>query len=163
MAVETKPAKAKTTNTGKIVQIIGPVLDVRFEEGHLPEIYHAVTVKHPEGHQVIAEVQQHLGNNWVRAVAMSSTDGLRRGMDVVDTRAPITMPVGPGTLGRLRLTITSQAGSDWAWSASSWHGRARRNRSFPSARRPARKCCRGFPRYAWRERRRSPAARSGRA
>ncbi|TMD60428.1 MAG: F0F1 ATP synthase subunit beta [Chloroflexi bacterium] len=101
MAVETKPAKAKTTNTGKIVQIIGPVLDVRFEEGHLPEIYHAVTVKHPEGHQVIAEVQQHLGNNWVRAVAMSSTDGLRRGMDAVDTQAPITMPVGPGTLGRL--------------------------------------------------------------
>ena len=105
MAVETKQAKAKTKNVGKIVQIIGPVLDVQFEEGKLPEIYHAIAVQHPEGHEVIAEIQQHLGNNWVRAVAMSSTDGLRRGMDVVDTGAPITMPVGPGTLGRLLNVI----------------------------------------------------------
>ena len=101
MAVETRDAKVKTRNVGKIVQIIGPVLDVQFEEGKLPEIYHAITVRHPEGHDVLAEVQQHLGNNWVRAVAMSSTDGLRRGMEALDTSAPITMPVGPGTLGRL--------------------------------------------------------------
>src|SRR5919202_1026619 len=101
MAVDTKQPKTKSKNVGKIVQIIGPVLDVQFEEGKLPEIYHAVTVRHPEGNDVVAEVQQHLGNNWVRAVAMSSTDGLRRGMDAADTGAPMTMPVGPGTLGRL--------------------------------------------------------------
>src|ERR671925_548029 len=102
MAVQTRDGKVKTgENVGKIVQIIGPVLDVQFEEGRLPEIYHAVKVRHPEGNDVIGEVQQHLGNNWVRAIAMSSTDGLRRGMEVVDTGAPITMPVGPGTLGRL--------------------------------------------------------------
>src|SRR5919202_4530882 len=101
MAVETKQPKTKSKNVGKIVQIIGPVLDVQFEEGKLPEIYHAISVRHPDGNDVVAEVQQHLGNNWVRAVAMSSTDGLRRGMDALDTGAPITMPVGPGTLGRL--------------------------------------------------------------
>ena len=102
MAVQTRDGKVKSgENVGKIVQIIGPVLDVQFEEGRLPEIYHAVKVRHPEGNDVIGEVQQHLGNNWVRAVAMSSTDGLRRGMDAIDTGAPMTMPVGPGTLGRL--------------------------------------------------------------
>jgi F-type H+-transporting ATPase subunit beta len=101
MAVETKPALHKTKNIGKIVQIIGPVLDVQFAEGRLPRIYHAIAVRHPEGNEVIAEVQQHLGNNWVRAIAMSSTDGLRRGMEVLDTEGPITIPVGPGTLGRL--------------------------------------------------------------
>ena len=101
MAVTAREAKAKAKNLGKIVQIIGPVLDVQFEEGKLPDIYHAITVKHPEGHEVIAEVQQHLGNNWVRAVAMSTTDGLQRGMEVTDTGAPISTPVGPGTLGRL--------------------------------------------------------------
>src|SRR5919201_2720663 len=102
MAVQTRDGKVKSgENVGKIVQIIGPVLDVQFEEGRLPEIYHAVKVRHPEGNDVIGEVQQHLGNDWVRAVAMSSTDGLRRGMDAIDTGAPMTMPVGPGTLGRL--------------------------------------------------------------
>src|SRR5919201_471594 len=102
MAVQTRDGKVKSgENVGKIVQIIGPVLDVQFEEGRLPEIYHAVKVRHPEGNDVIGEVQQHLGNDWVRAVAMSSTDGLRRGMDAIDTGAPRTMPVGPGTLGRL--------------------------------------------------------------
>ncbi|MBI3521631.1 MAG: F0F1 ATP synthase subunit beta [Chloroflexi bacterium] len=95
------PNKQETSKTGLIVQIIGPVLDVQFEEGHLPEIYHAVSVEREDGTQVIAEVQQHLGNNWVRAVAMSSTDGLRRGMTAVDTASAITVPVGPKTLGRL--------------------------------------------------------------
>jgi len=103
MAVETKaPARsAKKSSTGRIVQIIGPVLDVQFEEGHLPEIYQALSVKRDDGTLVIAEVQQHLGNSWVRAVAMSSTDGLRRGMEAIDTGASITVPVGPETLGRL--------------------------------------------------------------
>ena len=109
MAVEarkpTKEGKAagggKRPSAGRIVQIIGPVLDVQFEEGQLPEIYQALSVKRDDGTLVIAEVQQHLGNSWVRAVAMSSTDGLRRGMEVLDTGSPITVPVGPETLGRL--------------------------------------------------------------
>ena len=88
-------------NVGKVVQIIGPVLDVQFEEGHLPEIYHALTVKRDDGEIVVAEVQQHLGNNWVRAVAMSTTDGLRRGMMAVNTGESITVPVGEKTLGRV--------------------------------------------------------------
>ena len=97
MAVATKAA----SKTGEIVQIIGPVLDVRFEEGELPEIYHALTVKRDDGDLVVAEVQQHLGNNWVRAVSMQSTDGLRRGMKAVNTGKPITVPVGKETLGRV--------------------------------------------------------------
>ena len=84
-----------------MVQIIGPVLDVQFEEGHLPEIYHALTVTRDNGEIVVAEVQQHLGNNWVRAVAMSTTDGLRRGMKATSTGESITVPVGEKTLGRV--------------------------------------------------------------
>ncbi|MDO8562691.1 MAG: F0F1 ATP synthase subunit beta, partial [Candidatus Limnocylindria bacterium] len=94
-------AVATAATAGRIVQIIGPVLDVQFEEGHLPKIYDAVSVKRDDGTEVIAEVQQHLGNNWIRAVAMSATDGLRRGMQVTDQGGPISVPVGPGTLGRL--------------------------------------------------------------
>src|SRR4029079_14289358 len=99
MAVATKAA----SKTGEIVQIIGPVLDVRFEEGELPEIYFALTVKREDksGERGTAEVQQHLGNNWVRAVAMQSTDGLRRGMKVTNTGGPITVPVGKDTPGRI--------------------------------------------------------------
>src|SRR6267378_374639 len=102
MAVATKEvAKKKAQDKGKIVQIIGPVLDVQFEEGHLPKIYDALVVKRDDGSDVIAEVQQHLGNNWVRAVSMAATDGLRRGMEAVATGGPITVPVGEETLGRL--------------------------------------------------------------
>ena len=103
MAVATKePTKKKPAkDAGKIVQIIGPVLDVQFEEGHLPKIYDALVVKREDGSDVIAEVQQHLGNNWVRAVSMAATDGLRRGMEAVATGGPITVPVGEATLGRL--------------------------------------------------------------
>ncbi|MDE3112759.1 MAG: F0F1 ATP synthase subunit beta [Chloroflexota bacterium] len=99
MAVAEKPKTGQ--NAGAIVQIIGPVLDVQFEEGRLPEIYGALRVRRDDGGVVIAEVQQHLGNNWVRAVAMETTDGLRRGMTVEDLGGPISAPVGPGTLGRL--------------------------------------------------------------
>jgi F-type H+-transporting ATPase subunit beta len=102
MATATATEKHKgKTHVGEIVQIIGPVLDVQFEEGHLPEIYHALTVKRDNGELVVAEVQQHLGNNWVRAVAMSTTDGLRRGMEAINTGTPITVPVGAETLGRV--------------------------------------------------------------
>ncbi len=97
-----KPAGAP--NVGKVVQVIGPVLDVEFEPEQLPELYNAVTVKLDSG-QLVAEVEQHIGRNQVRAVAMSSTDGLVRGMDVVDTGKPITVPVGKPALGRILNVI----------------------------------------------------------
>ncbi len=106
MAVAEKKAPQK--NVGRIVQIIGPVLDVRFEAGHLPEIYHALLVRRDDGSELVAEVQQHLGNNWVRAVAMATSDGLRRGMEAHDTGGPISVPVGPETLGRL-LNVIGEA------------------------------------------------------
>jgi F-type H+-transporting ATPase subunit beta len=90
---------------GKIIQVIGPVVDIEFEEGHLPDIYNAIRIPRvtTEGvqNELIAEVQQHLGEDRVRAVAMDSTDGLVRGMDAFDTMEPISIPVGPETLGRL--------------------------------------------------------------
>ena len=101
MALAMAATKQKAKDAGKIVQIIGPVLDVQFEEGHLPEIYDALSVKRDDGGEVIAEVQQHLGNNWVRAVSMAATDGLRRGMKATATGGPMTVPVGEETLGRL--------------------------------------------------------------
>ena len=90
---------------GKIVQVIGPVVDVEFEAGHLPEIYNALRIK-SEGTaagsiDVIVEVEQHLGENRVRTVAMKPTDGMQRGMSVVDLGEPISVPVGPETLGRV--------------------------------------------------------------
>ena len=87
-------------NTGKISQVIGPVVDVRFEEGQLPEILTALTVKREEG-LLTHEVAQHTGHNVVRTIAMTSTDGLERGMEVVNTGKAITVPVGPETLGRM--------------------------------------------------------------
>jgi F-type H+/Na+-transporting ATPase subunit beta len=90
---------------GKIVQIIGPVLDVEFEAGQLPEIYNALHVRVESKEagviDLVAEVEQHLGENRVRAVAMKPTDGLQRGMAAVDLGGPITVPVGPETLGRV--------------------------------------------------------------
>ncbi|MFM7884225.1 MAG: F0F1 ATP synthase subunit beta, partial [Microcystis panniformis] len=93
------------TNVGKIVQIIGPVIDAEFPSGNLPRIYNALTVKGTnsagQNLSVTCEVQQLLGDNQVRAVAMSTTDGLVRGMDIVDTGAAISVPVGKCTLGRI--------------------------------------------------------------
>ena len=86
--------------TGKVVQVIGTVVDLEFPPDQLPSVNNAVNID-KNGTTVIAEVQQHLGNNWVRALTMSDTDGLRRGSSAVDTGQPITVPVGPGTLGRL--------------------------------------------------------------
>jgi len=91
-------------HAGRIVQVIGPVVDVEFEGGHLPPIYNALQIKaEVQGQKIdiVAEVEQHLGENRVRAVAMKPTDGLQRGMAVVDLGEPITMPVGPATLGRV--------------------------------------------------------------
>ena len=86
---------------GKISQVMGAVVDVVFEQGHLPDIYNALTVDRGEEGQLVLEVAQHLGDSAVRTVAMDSTDGLVRGIDVVDSGIPISVPVGPETLGRL--------------------------------------------------------------
>ncbi|HSQ31649.1 MAG TPA: F0F1 ATP synthase subunit beta [Gemmatimonadaceae bacterium] len=92
-------------NIGKVVQVIGPVLDVEFEAEHLPELYNAldISAKAEDGSDihVVAEVQQHIGRNQVRAVGMSSTDAIVRGMEVVDTGGPISVPVGAPALGRI--------------------------------------------------------------
>src|ERR1041384_170682 len=93
------------TQVGKIVQVIGPVVDVEFEAGHLPNIYNALRI-HSDGASgdaidVIAEVEQHLGENRVRAVAMKPTDGMQGGMQAIDLGEPISVPVGPETLGRV--------------------------------------------------------------
>ena len=85
---------------GRIVQVMGPVVDVEFPPDQLPEIYNGLEIPR-DGGKLVVEVQNHLGNDWVRTVAMDSTDGLRRGMEVIDTGVPITMPVGPNTLGRI--------------------------------------------------------------
>jgi F-type H+-transporting ATPase subunit beta len=95
-------------NVGRIVRVVGPVMDVEFSADAIPAIHNAlkVDVETPVGRvNLIAEVQQHLVGNQVRAVAMSSTDGLQRGLDAIDTGAPIQMPVGPATLGRILNVI----------------------------------------------------------
>jgi F-type H+-transporting ATPase subunit beta len=99
VAVETKP-EARAVATGKVVQVIGPVVDVEFPPHQLPNLLNALRVQTDAG-QIVVEVEQHLGNNWVRCVAMDSTDGMRRGADVTDTGAPIEVPVGLPTLGRM--------------------------------------------------------------
>ena len=87
-------------NIGTIVQVIGPVLDIRFEDEHMPALLNAIEVRFG-GRRLIAEVAQHVGDNVVRCIAMSSTDGLTRGTEAVDTGAPISVPVGEACLGRI--------------------------------------------------------------
>ena len=102
-------ATTKTGTKGKIVQVLGAVVDIEFPPDHLPDIYNEVQTQ-PEGsdHVLSLEVEQQLGNNWVRCVAMGSTDGLQRGIDVFDMGAPISVPVGPKTLGRI-FNVLGQA------------------------------------------------------
>src|SRR5207237_10479734 len=92
-------------NKGKIVQVIGPVVDVKFSDTQsLPKIYNPREIEYEvNGNptKLTLEVQQHLGESWVRTIAMSSTEGLKRGMSVNDTGGPISVPVGEGVLGRL--------------------------------------------------------------
>ena len=106
------PAVAPETSTGSatgtIVQITGVVVDVEFPADQLPEIYNALETELNDGSRLVLEVQQHLGNDRVRAVAMSTTDGLRRGAPVRDTGQAISVPVGPGTLGRI-FNVTGDA------------------------------------------------------
>ncbi len=86
---------------GRVVQILGGVVDVEFPDGNIPGLFEAIEVAREEKEPLVLEVQKHLGNNWVRTVSMDSTDGLRRGVPARATGAPITVPVGPATLGRI--------------------------------------------------------------
>src|SRR5678816_1017338 len=97
-------------HTGRVVQVIGPVVDIQFEDGHLPDIYNALRIVSDASPasgtsgvstalDVVVEVEQHLGEGRVRTIAMKPTDGMQRGMPVVDTGSPISVPVGPSTLG----------------------------------------------------------------
>jgi F-type H+/Na+-transporting ATPase subunit beta len=102
MATAAPAATKKPTGaTGRVIQITGPVVDIEFPAGQLPAIYNAVEIARDGREPLTCEVQQHLGNNWVRSVAMTTTDGLQRGIEVRDTGAPITVPVGEATLGRV--------------------------------------------------------------
>src|SRR6056300_1212548 len=105
-----RTSKIHMANTGKISQIIGPVVDVSFNDAGstLPQIYNALVVTKENGQELILEVQQHLGENVVRTIAMDGTEGLRRGMDVVDQGNAITMPVGESIRGRL-LNVVGEA------------------------------------------------------
>src|SRR5512144_1361038 len=90
-------------NKGRVVQVVGPVVDVEFPDGR-PGIYNALTVEYEvqkEPIKLTLEVQQHLGDGWVRAISMSGTEGLKRGYEVTDTGQPISMPVGEGVMGRV--------------------------------------------------------------
>ena len=88
-------------NKGIITQIIGPVIDVAFESGKLPGLLHALEIQRDEEGKLVCEVAQHLGGNQVRAIAMGSTDGLKRGEEVIDTGKTISVPIGEKVLGRL--------------------------------------------------------------
>ena len=92
-------------NKGKINQIIGPVIDLEFNEGELPAIYNSIKIERENESDLVLEVQQHLGENIVRCVAMDSTEGLMRGMDALDTGGPISIPVGPEILGRMMNVV----------------------------------------------------------
>ena len=91
------------THIGRITQVIGAVVDVKFDE-HLPAILNALETKNGE-HRLVLEVAQHLGENTVRTIAMDTTEGLVRGREVIDTGAPISVPVGDGCLGRIMNVI----------------------------------------------------------
>ena len=107
-------------NIGTVTQIMGPVLDIRFPEGALPDLLNAIEI--PMGETcVVAEVAQHIGDNVVRCIAMSSTDGLRRGIEAVDTGAPISVPVGESCLGRVfNLLGQTIDGRDQVTDAERW-------------------------------------------
>ena len=92
---------ADKTVIGKITQVVGAVLDIKFKEGELPQINEAIRITRTDGSNLTVEVAQHLGDDTVRCIAMGPTDGLMRGMDAQATGAPITVPVGENTLGRM--------------------------------------------------------------
>src|SRR6266404_1843338 len=115
---------------GRVIQVIGPVLDIQFEQGHLPAIYNAVRITSdgfnvPEPIDVTAEVQQHLGEGRVRTVAMEPTEGMVRGMKAVDLGVPITVPVGRATRGRVMETTCGWNSRSPEW----WFRGIRRSRA----------------------------------
>ncbi|MBR2054359.1 MAG: F0F1 ATP synthase subunit beta, partial [Clostridia bacterium] len=97
-------------NIGKVVQVIGPVLDIRFEDGHLPELLTAIEIMNGDK-KIVAEVAQHVGDNVARCISMNATDGMVRGLEAVDTGSPITVPVGDECLGRI-FNLLGQAIDD---------------------------------------------------
>ncbi len=112
-------AQHETGNVGYVIQVIGPVIDVQFPEHHLPEIHNAVHItsegfEGPEPINIVAEVAQHLGEGRVRAVAMTATEGVVRGMKAVDLGGPIAVPVGRATLGR----VDERAGRAWSMASA---------------------------------------------
>ena len=88
-------------SVGKIIRVVGPVVDVQFKDQHLPELLTALKITFPDGHTLTVEVAQHIGDDVVRCISMGATEGLVRGMDAVNTGAPISVPVGNATLGRM--------------------------------------------------------------
>jgi F-type H+/Na+-transporting ATPase subunit beta len=100
MVVATASTAETRAAQGRVIAVTGPVVDIEFPQGHMPGIFNAVVIERP-GEPLTCEVQQHLGNNWVRTVAMTSTDGLARGTVATDTGGAISVPVGPSTLGRV--------------------------------------------------------------
>ncbi len=120
-------------NKGRIVQVLGAVVDVEFENGKMPKIYNALEIKvsaeENNGTQIdlCLEVELHLGNNTVRTIAMDSTDGLVRGMEVIDTGAPISVPVGEATLGRMFNVLGQPIDEKEAVSADEMHDPIHRN------------------------------------
>src|SRR6266446_6635427 len=116
-------ASANGQRAGRIVQVIGSTFDAEFEEGHLPEIYNALKIDAEHRGVPIhltGEVQQHLGGNRVRCVALGSTDGLVRGMKVVDTGSPVMVPVGKETLGRVFNLLGEPIDGRGAIAAAEW-------------------------------------------
>src|SRR5260370_28391157 len=103
--------------SGQIIQVLGNVVDIQFSNGALPSIFNALRVTNPalgdKPGNLVLEVALHLGENTVRCIAMDSTEGLVRGMEVLDTSRPITVPVGPGTLGRLMNVTVDPADECW--------------------------------------------------
>ena len=117
-------------NVGKITQIVGAVLDIRFSTDVLPEIYEAINVKTKDGGKLVLEVAQHLGDDTVRCIAMGPTDGLVRGMEAVATGAPITVPVGESTLGRMFNVLGEPIDEKPAPKAEAYHPIHRKAPSF---------------------------------
>ena len=133
-------------NKGRIVQVIGPVVDVEFTDGEIPPVLNALHITRTSSdtgkeETLVCEVQQHLGEDRVRSVAIDSTDGLVRGMEAVDTGSPISVPVGPAVLGRL-INVTGDAidGRDPIQADKKWsiHRAARSSPTSPRNRRCSR-------------------------
>ena len=117
-------------NTGKITQVIGAVLDIRFDQGVLPEINDAVEIRRKDGSKLVAETAQHLGDDIIRCIAMGPTDGLIRGMEAIATGGPISVPVGEVTLGRIFNVLGEPIDKKPMPEGTSFCGTGNRNRNL---------------------------------